>query len=67
MIAAGDHLWRLSEGGDRNLGLCCTEDGLVLGRTPLIERRGNGYVVRPVADLNRLSAGPMARRPRRRG
>jgi hypothetical protein len=51
MIPAGHHLWRLSVGGDRNLGLCCTEDGLFLGRTPLIERRGSTYVVRPPADL----------------
>ena len=54
MIPAGHHLWRLSAGGDRNLGLCCTEEGLFLGRTPLIERRGGAYVVRPRADLDRL-------------
>jgi hypothetical protein len=54
MIPAGYNLWRLSAGGDRNLGLCCTEDGLFLGRTPLIERRGGNYVVRPQADLERL-------------
>jgi hypothetical protein len=29
------HLWRLSPPGEGNLGLCCTEDGLSLGRTPL--------------------------------
>ncbi len=34
MILAGRYLWRLSAGGDRNLGLCCIEDGLFLGRTP---------------------------------
>ena len=54
MIPAGHHLWRLSAGGERNLGLCCSEDGLFLGRTPLIERRGGAYVVRPRADLDRL-------------
>jgi hypothetical protein len=54
MIPAGHHLWRLSMGGDRNLGLCCTEDGLFLGRTPLIEWCGGAYVVRPQADLERL-------------
>jgi hypothetical protein len=27
------HVWRLSDGGSDNLGLACTEDGLVLGRT----------------------------------
>ena len=41
MIPAGHHLWRLSAGGERNLGLCCTEAGLFLGRTPLIEWRGD--------------------------
>src|ERR1700692_461124 len=40
------HVWRLSEGGDDNLGLAVTGDGLVLGRTPLIERRGGRFVVR---------------------
>lgn len=54
MIPAGYHLWRLSAGGDRNLGLCCTEEGLFLGRTPLIERRGGAYIVRPQTDLERL-------------
>jgi len=33
------HVWRLSEAGERNLGLARTKDGLVLGRTALIERR----------------------------
>jgi hypothetical protein len=54
MIPAGHHLWRLSAGGERNLGLCCAEEGLFLGRTPLTERRGGVYVVRPQADLDRL-------------
>jgi hypothetical protein len=54
MIPAGHHLWRLSGGGDRNLGVYCSEDGLFLGRTPLIERCGGTYVVRPEADLDRL-------------
>jgi hypothetical protein len=54
MILAGRYLWRLSAGGDRNLGRCCSEDGLFLGRTPLIERCGGTYVVRPKADLDRL-------------
>src|SRR5438093_490758 len=54
MIPAGHHLWHLSAGGDRNLGLCCTEEGLFLGRTPLIERRGGAYIVRPQTDLDRL-------------
>jgi hypothetical protein len=54
MIPAGHHLWHLSAGGDRDLGLCCTEGGLFLGGTPLIERSGDAYVVRPQADLERL-------------
>jgi hypothetical protein len=54
MIPAGHHPWRLSAGGDRNLGLCCSEDGLFLGGTPLIERCSGTYVVRPQADLERL-------------
>lgn len=54
MIPVGHHLWRLSTGGDQSLGLCCTEEGLFLGRTPLIERRGSAYVLRPQADLDRL-------------
>lgn len=54
VVAAGVHLWRLSDGGGKSLGLCCTEDGLFLGRTPLIERRAGYYAVRPRADLERL-------------
>jgi hypothetical protein len=54
VIPAGVHFWSLSGGGDRSLGLSCTEDGLFLGRTPLIERREKGWVVRPRADLERL-------------
>jgi hypothetical protein len=33
-------MWRLSEAEPQNLGLACTDDGLLLGRTSLIERRG---------------------------
>lgn len=54
MLSAGVPMWRLSAGGGSNLGLCCTEDGLCLGRTPLIERSAGGYVVRPRTDLDRL-------------
>ena len=32
--------------GEDNLGLACTNDGLILGRTPLIERRDHRFVVR---------------------
>jgi hypothetical protein len=37
-----------------DLGLACTEDGLFLGRTALVERRGGFYAVRPKGDLKRL-------------
>ena len=48
-------IWRLSEDiGDNNLGLACTEQGLVLGRTALIERRDTGFVVRERSDLEHL-------------
>ncbi|HML06641.1 MAG TPA: hypothetical protein VK430_00735 [Xanthobacteraceae bacterium] len=47
-------IWRLSEGGEDNLGLCCSEDGLVLGRTPLIERRGQRFIVREGREIERL-------------
>lgn len=48
------YVWCLSEGGDGNLGLACTDDGLVLGRTPLIERQGERFVVRERIDIERL-------------
>lgn len=54
MIPAGVQMWSLSEGGSKSLGLSCTQDGLFLGRTPLIERRGGSYAVRPRRDLERL-------------
>jgi hypothetical protein len=48
-------VWRLSEtSGDDNLGLACTEQGLRLGRTALIERRDGRFVVRERAELERL-------------
>ena len=55
MLPPGVHLWRLSAGGDGNLGLCCTaEDGLFLGRTPLIERAAGEYAVRQRSELEQL-------------
>lgn len=54
MLPAGVHLWRLSAGGDGNLGVCCNRDGIFLGRTPLIERRAGHYVLRSPPDLDRL-------------
>jgi hypothetical protein len=46
--------WRLSEAGPDNLGLACTDDGLMLGRTPLIERRDGRFVVRKRNEIERL-------------
>jgi hypothetical protein len=46
---------RLSENtGDDNLGLACTEQGLMLGRTALIERRDGRFAVRERAEIERL-------------
>jgi hypothetical protein len=47
-------IWRLSEGGKDNLGLACTGDGLILGHTPLIERRNDHFVVRDRSEIERL-------------
>jgi hypothetical protein len=47
-------IWRLSEYTPDNLGLAFTDDGLLLGRTPLIERRGGRFVVREPSDIARL-------------
>jgi hypothetical protein len=47
-------IWRLSEAGPDNLGLACTNDGLLLGRTPLIERRDERFIVRERPDIERL-------------
>jgi hypothetical protein len=48
-------IWRLSEtSAPNNLGLACTDQGLLLGRTPLIERRGGRFVVRERSDIECL-------------
>jgi hypothetical protein len=47
-------MWRLSEAGEHNLGLACTNDGLILGRTPLIERRDHRFVVRDPGEIEAL-------------
>jgi hypothetical protein len=47
-------IWRLSEPGADNLGLACNEEGLFLGRTPLIGRRDGRFVVRDGHDVGRL-------------
>lgn len=46
--------WRLSEATDGNLGLAFTADGLLLGRTPLVEQRGQHFVVREQREIERL-------------
>jgi len=48
-------IWRLSETSDHNnLGLACTDQGLLLGRTPLIERRNGRFVVRERDAIEQL-------------
>jgi hypothetical protein len=46
--------WRLSEAGPGNLGVAFTDDGLLLGRTPLIERRDRRFIVRERAEIEKL-------------
>jgi hypothetical protein len=46
--------WHLSEAGPDNLGLACTDDGLVLGGTPLIERQDGRFIVRERGEVERL-------------
>jgi hypothetical protein len=48
------HMWRLSEAGDDNLGLACSDDGLLIGRTPLIEKRDGHFAVRELREIERL-------------
>jgi hypothetical protein len=48
-------IWRLSEtSAPNNLGLACTDQGLLLGRTPLIERRESRFVVRERDAIEQL-------------
>ena len=48
-------IWRLSETtSEDNLGLACTEQGLMLGRMPPMDRRDGRFVVRERAELERL-------------
>jgi hypothetical protein len=46
--------WRLREATADNLGLACTNDGLLIGRTRLIERRDGRFVVRERAVIEKL-------------
>jgi hypothetical protein len=52
--AFGLQLWRLGETGPEGLGLYCGADGLLLAGTPLIERQGASYRVRPPGEVERL-------------
>jgi hypothetical protein len=47
-------LWKLSSGSDDSFGLSCTEEGLFLGRTALVERHGERYAARSQTELERL-------------
>ncbi|MGA8649988.1 MAG: hypothetical protein WB677_05100 [Xanthobacteraceae bacterium] len=49
-----NQFWRLSEYSDENLGLACTDHGLWLGHTSLIERRDGRFVVRERGEIERL-------------
>jgi hypothetical protein len=46
--------WRLSEAGPDNLGLSCTDAGLLLRQTPLIERHDGRFAVRGRHEIERL-------------
>src|SRR5690349_24681247 len=47
-------IWSPIEAGENKLSLACDDEGLTLGRTPLIERRDGCFVVRDAADIQRL-------------
>ena len=49
-----ESFWRLSEAGPHNLGLACTNDGLLLGHTSLVERRDGRFVVRERGEIEQL-------------
>ena len=48
------HMWRLSEAGEDNLGLACSDDGLLIGRTPLIEKREGHFAIREQREIEQL-------------
>jgi hypothetical protein len=54
LLSGSLRLWSLSNPSEHNLGLICTTDGLFIGRTPLIERRAERYVIRAASDPDRL-------------
>jgi hypothetical protein len=47
-------LWRLSEDAPDNLGLACTDYGLLLGQALLIERCNGRFVARERHEIERL-------------
>jgi hypothetical protein len=47
-------MWRLSEAGPHNLGLAFTDDGVLIGKTFLIERRDGHFAVRTRGEIDRL-------------
>jgi hypothetical protein len=47
-------VWRLSEPSDDNLGLAFGDEGPMLGRTLLLARRNESFVVRDPSDIRRL-------------
>jgi hypothetical protein len=47
-------IWRLSDYHADNLGLTVTDDGLLLGRSPLVERRDGRFVAREPSEIARL-------------
>ena len=49
--------WRLSEDTPDNLGLACTDHGLLLGQTLLIERHDGRFVARDRHEIARLLKG----------
>ncbi len=49
-----NHFWRLREYSHDNRGLACTDDGLLLGHTSLVERRAGRFVVRDRGEIERL-------------
>lgn len=53
MSQLSPRVWRLSD-RKGSPGLCCTEDGLFLADTPLLERQAAGFAVRPQADLETI-------------
>jgi hypothetical protein len=65
VVPSGVERWKLSSEGGH--GLSCTDEGLFLGRTALIERRERGYHLRPPTDLERLFWRALAKESRSTG